>query len=538
MDLESLSAVDPRTGLPRRQFLARSLAGMATFGSLGALLQACGNDASTGTTAAGKRPATPTGTFTVALAQAPTSMDPGRRLGVGSFYATANLYDGLVTWNEDFTDVAPQLCESWRVSADAREWVGKLRAGMTFHDGMPIDATAIRKNFEYFLRNAAYLFIPLPIKQLDDSKRDEIRFVFESPYPDFTRNVTLLKMQSPRAIAAGPRAIDKSPIGSGAFKFVSASATEIRFERFEGYWNRPRPYFRELVYKLIPDAAARLAALRSGQVNLATNLAPEDVVQLEGDSRTKVVSKPSWMMTTLNFKLLAPPLNDLRVRQAIAYAIDRDAIMRSLGHGRGRVADGFMMPGIEGYSPMQPSYAYDPDRARALLRDVGGTVTLRMAVASGDAAANYLQSEAVAQAIAAQLKDVGIDASVDALPEAEYQRERAEPRPPHPVGLSGYIWFNGGPTVYSFMEADHNMQQAYPQQYARYRRLWDQLNAELDASKRAALIDQIQRIHAEVLTAVPLFVMPIVDGVTKNVQGYSPDIRNFGPVLDGVYFAS
>jgi peptide/nickel transport system substrate-binding protein len=527
------------TGVPRRLFLTRSIASAAALSPIGALLAGCGSGTSTQSTVANaKPPARPTGTFMVALSQAPTSLDPGRRLGVGSFYATANIYDGLVTWNKDFSDVAPQLCESWDVSPDAREWVGKLRPGMTFHDGTPIDATAIRKNFEYFVKNAAYLFIPLPLKTIDDSQSDTIRFVFKSPYPYFTKNVTLLKIQSVKAIEAGPKAIDKHPIGSGPFEFVSQDANSIALRRFAQYWNKPRPYFEEVRYRIIPDAAARLAAVRSGQVNLATNLAPEDVAQLKTDSRVKVISRPSWMMTTLNFKLTAPAVSDLRVRQAIAYAIDRQAILKSLGRGEGQVARGFMMPGIEGYSPMTPSYGYDPEKARALLSEIGSVQPVRMALPSGDAAANYLQSEAVAQAIAGQLKTVGFQATVDAIPEAQYQKERAALRPAHPVALNGYIWFNGGPTVYSFMEADHNMAAAYPKQYAQYKKLWDQMNAELDKTKRVELIKQIQQIHTDLLPSIPLFTLPVADAVSKQVFGYAPDVRNFGPELGGAYFAS
>jgi peptide/nickel transport system substrate-binding protein len=526
--------------LSRRKFIGQGLAAGVSASALGTLLSACGGTSGTsaGTTAVGTPPKVPTGTFTVALAGPPTSLDPGRRLGLGAFYATEDIYDGLVTFNHDFTDVVPQLCESWTVSPDATEWAGKLRPGMTFHDGTPIDATAIRKNFEYFLKNAAYLFIPLPLKKIDDSKPDTIRLVFQSPYPYFTRNVTLLKMQSPRAIAAGPRAIDKHPIGSGPMQFVSSDANTIQLERFPGYWNKGLPHVEQIKFVITSDPAARVAALRSGQVNLATNLAPSEAAQVKSDPRTKLVSKASWVVTTMNFKLAAPSVHDVRIRQAVAYAIDREAILKSIGGGVGVVADSLMPPGTEGYSKMSPAYAYDPAKARELLRAVGGPVAIHMAVPAGDILANFLVSEAVAQAIVAQLKNVGIDASVDAIPESQEQKERTELKPPHVAKLSSYTWFTGGPIIYGFMESDHNMQQAYPQQYAQYRKLSDQMNAEPDLAKREAIIAQIQQIHVDLLPSIPLFVMPAVDGVSKDVQGYVPDIRNFGPNLDSVYFAS
>jgi peptide/nickel transport system substrate-binding protein len=528
------------TGLPRRQFLARSLGSVATVGTLGALLEACGSGSSTtGTGAAvGKPPAVPTGTLTVALPGAPTSLDPGRRLGIGAFWATEDIYDSLVTFNPDYSQVVGQLCESWTVSPDAREWIGKVRQGVTFHDGTPLNSTAIRRNFEYFLKNAAYLFIPLPIKRIDDSKPDTIRFVFESPYPYFTRNVTLLKIQSPQAIAAGPRAIDRHPIGSGPLQFVSQSTNAITLERFPDYWSKGKPHVERVKFQIIPDAAARIGALRSGQVNVAPGLTPNDQVQLKSDPRTKVVSRPSWFVTMLKFKLTAPEVSDLRVRQAVAHAIDREAILSSIGRGQGTIADSFMPPGTEGYSPMSPSYGYDPEKARALLAEIGKPVNLHMYVLAGDALANFLAGEAGIQAIVGQLKDVGINATGDAITEAEAQKERAEPKPPHPAELSGYTWFTGGPIIYRFMEPDHNMEQAHPAEFARYQKLSDQMNAEADLAERERIIAEIQRIHAELLTHIPLFVVPVADGVSKDVQGHIPDIRNFGPNLDGVYFSS
>jgi peptide/nickel transport system substrate-binding protein len=527
--------------LSRRTFIGRGIAAGASATTLGALLSACGSGGSAGSGTAGAvgtPPKVPTGTFTVALAGAPTSLDPGRRLGIGAFYATEDLYDGLVTFNKEFTDVVGQLCESFEVSPDAREWTGKLRAGMTFHDGTPIDATAIRKNFEYFLKNAAYLFVPLPLQKIDDSKPDTIRLVWKTPYPYATRNLTLLKMQSPRAIAAGPKAIDAHPIGSGPFRFVSAGANTIELERFPGYWNKGLPHVERLRFVITPDPAARIAALRSGQINLATNLAPNDAVVVGSDPRTKTISKPSWFVTGFNFKLAAPAVHDLRVRQAVAYAIDREAIMKSLGRNQGKIADALMPPGSEGYTKMTPAYTYDPEKARALLKAIGKPVNLHMAVPAGDNSANFLISEAVGQAIVAQLQSVGIKATLDAITESVEQKERSELAPPHVAKLTGYTWFTGGPIIFAFMESDHNMQQAYPQQYARYKKLSDAMNAEPDLTKREALIAQIQQIHADVLPSIPLFVMPAVDGVTKDVQNYTPDIRNFGPNLDSVYFAS
>ncbi len=533
VELGTLPPVDPHTGLVRREFIAKAAGGIVSVGSLGGLLAACGGDTAT-TSNVGTPPTKPTGSVTAAIAATVETLDPARRNSAG-FFPTNNMYDALIAWKDDFSGVEGQLVERWTVSSDLREWTGHVRPGVTFHDGAPLDSTAIRKNFEYFLKNPSTLFIPLPIKRIDDSEPTVVRFVFNEPYVDFTRNLTMQGIQSPKAIAAGNKAIERNPAGSGPFEFVSRSASLVKLKAYDGYWDKGKPRLAELNYQVIEDPGARIAALQAGQVDVVPNVLPSQVATINGDSRTQVVSSPSWLVTFLNFKLSVKPADDVRVRKAIAYAIDRSAILESVGSGLGKEPDSFEVPGLVGYQPLDPPITYDPERARALLSEVGGKVTIRIAIQAGDANASFLAGEASAQAIASMLKDVGIDAAVDSLQAGPWNGAQWGPGTRQAAVLANFPWFTGGPIMYDIIRRVWVLEQADPATWRRYDELRTRMGSMPDGAEREAVIGEVQGLFADRMFGIPLFRMPVLDAVSSRLQGYAPDKRNFGPRFDNAY---
>jgi ABC-type transport system substrate-binding protein len=537
-DVGAATAVAERPGgATRRQFVWRAAGSLLAAGPLGGLLSACGADtpASTASESA-KPPKTPTGMVTVALPGAPNSLDAARRAGVGAFWATINLYDTLMAWSPGYTKVVPQLLTGWTASPDLTEWTGQIRPGVEFHDGTPLDSAAIRANFEYFLANSDFLFVPLPIKTIDDSRPDSIRFVFDAPYVDFTRNLTLLGMQSPKSISAGPSAIDQHPVGAGPFEFVSQTQSLIQLKAFPRYWNKGKPHVAKLNYQIIEDPGARISALQAGEIDVVPKVDPSQASALAHGARTKIAAAPSWLVTYLNFKLVVPSVSDIRVRQAVAHAIDRQALLKALGFGYGTVVDSFEVPGIVGYQVVNPSYGYDPAKAKALIKQVGKKISLRIAIVAGDANAGFLAGESAAQAIAGMLGDVGITATVDALQDATFNANQLSPNPAvDALWLVDQPWFTGGPVLYGVTVPVFDLQKADPASWARYSALSAQMSQTPDGPARDVVIGKLQDLEASLCLSLPLFTMPQIDGLGKDVQGYVPDKRNFGPRFDDVY---
>jgi peptide/nickel transport system substrate-binding protein len=345
-------------------------------------------------------------------------------------------------------------------------------------------------------------------------------------------------MQSPKVIAAGPNAIDKHPVGSGPFQFVSQTQSSIELKAFPRYWDKGKPHIATLAYQIIEDPGARVSALQAGEISVVPKIDPSQASVIAHGARTKVASAPSWLVTYLNFKLVVPSASDIRVRQAVAYAIDRQAMLKALGYGYGRVANSFEVPGIIGYQPVSPGYAYDPGKARALVQEIGKKVSLSIAIVAGDANAGFLAGENAAQAIVGMLGRVGISATVSSLQDATFNANQLSPSPTADgAWLVDQPWFTGGPVLYGVAVPVYDLQKADPSAWAQYSSLSAQMNQTADGPERDAIIGKIQSLYARLCVSVPLFDMPQLDGLSKNIEGYTPDKRNFGPRFDDVYLA-
>lgn len=534
-----------KDALTRHEFLARSLAAGVAVGPMGALLTACGGSGSTqeGSPASGSEarpPSSPTGTFVLALPAAPVTLDAARRAITGDFTVTQPMYDGLVRWNTEFTEVEPALVTEFAASPDGREWTGRIRPGVRFHDGEDLDSTAVRKALEYYAAAEGFLgpfFLP-QFSEIDDSDPAVIRLVTKAPAPDLTNNLTAVAIMSPRSVAEGNKAIERSPAGTGAFRFVERTSTNVVLERNDGYWEKGKPYLEGVRFQVIGDLGARVSALQTESVSAITLVPSVQARQLEGDSRVQLVANDLWTVTYLLFKLLPEPTNQLAIRQAIAHGIDRQAIADSILEGQAEPANALMPKGVYGYQPIAPAYPFDPERARALLREAGGgPVSIRLAGPAGDGAIN---NPTIAQAIAAQLGDIGIEVSVSPLEEGLFSKQAAEPRPRSQVFLIDHPWSNGGPFIFDFLtfSVTPNLPEAEPEAAARADRLTTKMRTMPNGDERFAVLGDLQNVFAEHLTYLPLFFFRVPDAVAANVRDYLVPKDGLGNHrLESVFFS-
>jgi len=534
------------SALTRQQFLKRGLAAGVAVGPMGALLASCGGDSSSpdGSPASGtdaQPPATPTGTLVLALPAAPVTLDAARRSITGDFTVTQPMYDGLVRWNADFTEVEPALVTDFTASPDGREWTGTLREGVTFHDGTELDSTAVRKALEYYEAAEGFLgpfFLP-EFSEIDDSDPAVIRLVTKDPAPDLTNNLTTVAIMSPRSVAAGNKAIERRPVGTGAFRFVERTSTAVVLERNPTYWEEGKPYLEGVRFQVIGDLGARISALQTDEVNAITLVPSVQARQLAADDRVELVANDLWTVTYLAFKLLAEPTDELAVRQAIAHGIDRQAIAESILEGQARPATAFMPEGVYGHQPMQPDYAYDPERARSLVQEAGGggPVRLGLACPAGDGAIN---NPKIAQAIAAQLGEVGFEVRVSPLEEGLFSKQAGEPEPRSQAFLIDHPWSNGGPFIFDFLTFSvvANLPEADPAAAERAGTLTTKMQTTPNGDERLAVIGDLQSIFAEQLTYLPLFYFRVPDAVSAKVRGYVVPKDGLGNHrLESVFFS-
>lgn len=288
----------------------------------------------------------------------------------GRFQLTINraVFDRLVERDEAANTLVPGLAESWE-RTDDNTWVFHLRQGVTFHDGTPFTSADVKDTLDYFIEQAGTL-APLLQDVTAVEAPDDYTVILRTAQAVGTIPSSLTLF----AIAPSERLRDPdfsvAPVGTGPFRFVEfVPGTRVELEANEGYW-RGAPQLDGLVFLEIPEVAARVTALQTGEIDITWGLPADQVAALGGDPDLTVVTVPAYLHTEILINVDRPPLEDLRVRQAMAYAINKEAIAEFLLGPTGSIANSVVSASIFGAVP-QEQFEYDPDRARQLLAEAG-----------------------------------------------------------------------------------------------------------------------------------------------------------------------
>lgn len=283
----------------------------------------------------------------------------------------AMIVECLVEANPDFT-LKPGLAESWEQISDTH-WRFHLRKNVKFHDGSEMKAKDVKWSIERALKDPTIKSLTKikSVKVVDDYTID---FITEEPYAAFPATLEYSKL----AIVSPNSKMDKSgvivePIGTGPFKFVKwDTATDTLYlERFDDYWGT-KPKLDELTIKAIPDPASRAVAVEKGEVDFTCDVPYGDVDRLSKEEGLKVEVHPTARVYQLTFgSLKGTPYEDVRVRKAISYAIDRNAIAEKALHGCAEPANGIILPTLWWANKNIAGYEYNPEKAKELLKEAG-----------------------------------------------------------------------------------------------------------------------------------------------------------------------
>jgi peptide/nickel transport system substrate-binding protein len=356
---------------------------------------------------AGAAPAWAQGELRVAIPWTPENLDPTMNLSSLRSQVGVSLFDSLVGRDAD-GKIVGELAESWR-ALDDRTWQLKLRRGVSFHNGEPFNAEAVRFTFQRVLNpeqkspNRATVSEVERVDVVDDLT---VNLVLRSPYAPFLARLIDFPMVPPRYTAErGNQGLALRPVGTGPFRFVELVKDDhMIVEAFDKHW-RGQPRVKRIVFKPIPEPFTRTAALRNGEVDLITTVPPNIAVELERVAGVRVQRVPSTWQIYLGLNAFKKPLSDVRVRQALNYATDVDAIIKNVMDGNGRRLEGPFTPNVFGFDPSVKGYAPDPARARRLLAEAGypdgADVTL-------DApAGRYQGDKEIAEALGGQWQKAG-----------------------------------------------------------------------------------------------------------------------------------
>lgn len=352
----------------------------------------------------------------LAIGRQPETLDPYNTNTTMTTAVTKSFYEGLFQFDKDL-NIRNVLAESHEVSADGLVYTFKLRAGVKFHDGTDFNAEAVKVNLDRVLDPANKL---LRLKQFDRIKSVDVinpltvRITLTQPFSPFIHTLAHASaaMISPTALKKMGKDIAFHPVGTGPFEFVEWKQTEaIRGKKFAGYWKKGYPKIDNIHWKPVLENSTRAAMLQTGEADFAFPLPYEQASQLEKSGKVRVQSSPSIIARFLSFNMLQKPFDDLRVRQAIGYAINKEALVKVAFNGHASVAEGFVPQGVE-YAVQTGAVPYNPQKARELLAQAGFPNGFESVLWSGYADST---SQKVIQFIQQQLQQVGIKLKVQAL---------------------------------------------------------------------------------------------------------------------------
>jgi peptide/nickel transport system substrate-binding protein len=485
---------------------------------------------------AGEAAAKPEGQMTWAIhfTIAPTYFDPAETISITSFLFLYALHDALVKPMPG-NPQAPNLAESWSESTDGLTYEFKLREGVTFHNGDPLTAEDVKFSFERYRGQSAPLFRE-KVKAVEIVDPHRVRFYLKEPWPDFMTFYSSMSASAGWVVPkkylerVGDDGFKKHPVGAGPYKFVSQKqGLELVLEAYEGYW-RKVPHVQKLIMRSIPDDSTRLAMLKTGEADIAYAMMGATAEEVKHDPKLKLAYSEGQGIFFIYFNEQwdpKSPWHDLRVRQALNYAIDRQALSEQQTLGASPPTANIVPRAFEFALPLE-AYPYNPEKAKQLLKEAGypkgfdaGEIT------SGP------PYHALAEGVATYLQAVGIRIRNRPMERAALQAALREKR------LSGLTSSGSGtlgnaatrlePYVVSWGEFARGG-------YADIDELYRKQSTERDRKQRLALLHEIQRLVHERAMYAPLYELVWPNGVGPRVAesgfGLIPHFYYTGPYED------
>ena len=464
------------------------------------------------------------GTLVIAADVNPVGLDPHAVTAFSSVAIYEHLYSSLATLDYATNKVKPDLAESWK-NIDDKSVEFKLRPGVKFHGGREITGEDVKYTVERITDpkvSAPLLSYLGPGIQAEVVDKYTVRLRNEAPYAPL---VSVFADRRPTAIV-DREVVEKngdlknSVGGSGPFKLVEYTPdVRVVLEKNGDYWEKDFPILDRIEFRFITDETARMAAIRTGEVDMTVLKDPKNARLLRDDKAINLNDVPSFWRSASPFNTDRAPLGDVRVRQAISYAIDRQELINTVLLGDG-VPTGPMPPGeAEWALPVNsenfPTYQYNPDKARQLLKEAGAE-DLKISI---QAAPAYAPDIPTAQVLQAQLRKVGIDLQIQQMEWAavlQAQRDR---------NFDLNLTFNTNrPDPDTYLSVAHSK---FSQNWGKYSN--PQMDELLEKGRSTFNVDERKKIYADVqklfATELPylyLYVIKNYEPARLHVKGYTP----------------
>ncbi|HII3814610.1 TPA: ABC transporter substrate-binding protein [Pasteurella multocida] len=470
------------------------------------------------------------------------------------------MFNGLTTFERGTTNVIPALAEKWDVSEDGKTYVFHLRKGVKFHSNKDFKPTRdfnaddvvfsfnrqLDPNHPYHkVSGGSYeYFIGMDMQNIIDKveKVDDytVKISLKVPNAPFLANLAMdfasiysAQYADAMAKAKTPEKLDSAPIGTGPFEFVSYQKdSAVRYKAFENYWQGKAKIDR-LVFSITPDASVRYAKLQKGECHAAPYPNPADIAKLKADSNITLLTKPGLNVGYLNFNVQKAPFDNVKVRQALNYAVNKDAIIESVYQGAGQVAKNPIPPTMWSYNDEVKDYAYDPEKAKTLLKEAGFENGFETDLWAMPVSRPYNpNARRMAELVQADWEKVGVKAKIVSYEWGEYlKRMRAGD---HQTGMMGWTGDNGDPDNFlntllscAAVESGSNYANFC---HKEFNDLVTKAAQVTDPAERTALYQQAQLVFKEQAPWITIAHSTTYFPVRKEVKGYVIDpfgLHNF-----------
>jgi len=551
-----------------------------------------GGDESSGTTGGTEGGGAEGGTLVFASAADPVALD-GILVSDGeSSRVIEQIFETLIDLKPGTTDLEPGLAESWEPNADATAYTFHLRQGVKFQDGTDFNADAVCFNFNRWYNfkdsfqnpSATYYWQVIfggfatydpksgapkdsLYKSCEATDANTAVITLTKPSASFLAGLTLtpFSIGSPKALEefkADEGTVDadgifhptgtystEHPVGTGPFKFKSwTRGDRLVLERYDDYWGKtsdsPTGFngtgakLDQMIFKPIADNAARLQALQSGDVMGYDLVEPQDIPTIQGDPNLQILDRPAFNVGYVGFNISVPPTDDIEVRKAIAYGLDRQGVIDSFYAGRGEVAKEFMPPSLFGYADDVTEYTYDPEKSKQILQDAGYTLPVKIDFwYPTDVSRPYMPDpKRNFEAFSASLAKAGFKVVPHSAPWSPDYLGRSDEGKLGNAYLLGWTGDFGDPDDFIGVFFQSPQKQWGTTDSNELNPVMDILNqaeTETDEAKRTELYQEANRQIMDLLPGVPYAHNKPAVAFIKGVEGYVPspvDLQSFATV--------
>jgi len=480
-------------------------------------------------------------TIVVAAPHTPEGFD-GDALRPGTQEAVVQIYEGLTRYGRVTRDgreyldpsvIEGHLAESWTVSDDGRRYVFKLREGVLSARGNELTADDVvwgwNKSFAQ-RRTGNFIASVSNVESVEEVSRYEVAFNLNAPSSIFLKALTLYvpgiydtDEVRKHATADDPWALkwmETNVAGFGAYHLEALRPGEQAVFVANPNYFRGQPDVTRVIYRAIPSAANRITLLRTGQVQWIDRPTVQQALELQQDLRVKVQDHFGRAIAGVRMNMQSEPFDDVRVRQAMNYAIDKDRIRQAVFLGTGEPALSLVPPIVDGYDPSFFAYQYDPQKARELLAAAGYADGLQTEILYSDI---WWWQEPLAIQVASQLREIGVEAQPTRITASDL-RSRGAPA----VQDMPFFTFEDGPIVldpvYTFYLIAHSRGVSNRSNYSNPQvdALIDEARQLLDAGRRNELMREAQRLWMEDAPWIVTFYPTLFEAMSPRVSGWVP----------------